>query len=126
MSALAVQEAIYARLAAALAPTKVYDHPPQQASFPYVTVGDDTQIDWDAKDAPGLEHTLTIHAWSRYRGRKEVKGLLATVVEALRGRLDLADHWNLELYPEFQTTMLDPDGITYHGVIRFRALTHAL
>lgn len=119
-----MQRAIYARLGAVLAPVKVYDHVPQNADFPYVTLGDDTQADWSAKDARGHEHTLTLHAWSRQAGRTQVKELLGAIVAALGGRLEVAGHWNVDLYPEFETTFLEEDGKTYHGVIRFRALTH--
>ena len=125
-AALAIQAAAFARLSAALAPIKVYDAVPQGAAYPYVALGDDTQIDWSSKGASGHEHTLTFHAWSRYAGRKEAKELLGKVVAALGTRLALDGHWNVDIYPEFETTLLDEDGQTYHGVIRFRALTHTL
>lgn len=124
-ASLAIQTAIFAALAAALTPVKVYDHAPQNQAFPYVTIGDDTQIDWSSKSMRGEEHTLTIHTWSRARGRKYAKELLADIKEALHEvRLTLTGNFNVLTRFDFAQTFLDEDGITYHGVIRFRALTH--
>lgn len=122
--ASAFQKALYARLNGALG-VPVYDKVPQDTPFPYVTIGDDTEIDWSTKDSPGKESTISIHTWSRYAGRLETKELLGKIEALLGDRpLTIPGYWNLLLYADFSTTMLDDDGVTYHGVIRFRALTH--
>ena len=116
-----VQKAIYAALKAALNPVAVYDHVPRRASFPYVTIGEDTAVDAGDKTAEGQDITLTIHAWSRKRGRKEVKQLLGQVRGALHGQpLTVAGYTVRLVRFEFGTTFKDADGVTYHGVQRYR------
>ena len=115
------QKAIYAALKAALNPVTVYDHVPQRASFPYVTIGEDTTVDAGDKTAEGQDITLTIHAWSRKRGRKEVKQILGQVRGALLGQpLMVAGYTVRFVRFEFGTTFKDADGVTYHGVQRYR------
>ena len=47
---LPVQQALYARLVPVFAPVPLYDHVPQGADFPYVTLGDIAAS--DASDSP--------------------------------------------------------------------------
>lgn len=123
---LAVQQSVFSRLTAAL-DVPVYDHVPQPAdggdaqNFPYVAIGDDTAIDWDTDTSDGWEITLTIHAWSRARGRLEVKALQGEIWSALhRHDLDVPGYNTIFCYGEFSETILEPDGLTRHGVQRFR------
>ena len=44
--------------------------------IPYVVIGDDTSAQWDTDDTVGSENTLTLHVWSRYYGRAEVKDIM--------------------------------------------------
>ena len=120
MNELALQKAVYGVLDAALS-VPVYDHVPQKTAYPYVVVGDDTSIPWDTDDSLGAESTVTIHAWSQYRGRAEVKGLLQQIYDALH-RQDIAieNAHTIESIAEFQQTIVESDGLTRHGIIRFR------
>ncbi len=103
---------------------RVYDHVPQDSVFPYLVIGDTTTRDFDTKTEDGMEHTLTIHTWSRYRGLSETKAIMAATVDALEGQgLTVTGHRLTLLRFEFSATFLDPDGLTRHGVQRFRALT---
>ena len=71
--ALALQGALHTLLSSSLT---VYDAVPQGAAFPYVTVGDDTLVNWSAKGEGKVEITTTIHTWSRYTGRRECKEIM--------------------------------------------------
>src|SRR6185369_17708066 len=55
-------------LVATLGGPKIYDEPPRETSFPYVTLGETRIADFSAGGEPGLEHQLTLHAWSRQGG----------------------------------------------------------
>ena len=129
----AVQQAVYTALTGDAAvqalignPARVYDHAPQDATFPYVVTGESTAVDWDTKSEDGMEQTLTVHSWSRYRGLSEVKRIMAAVVDALdKQALSVTGHDLVQLRFEFSDTFLDEDGLTRHGVQRFRALTEA-
>ncbi len=103
---------------------RVYDQVPQDSPFPYVVVGDATARDFDTKTEDGMELTFTVHTWSRYRGLSETKQVMAAVLDALDGQgLTVTGHRLTLLRFEFSATFMDPDGLTRHGVQRFRAIT---
>ena len=105
--------------------TGVHDHVPQDTAFPYVTIGALTAREWGAAGVEGVETTLMLHAWSRSRGRKETKQIVAEVHRIMHdANLTVTGHELVNLRFELTQTFLDPDGITHHGVTRFRAVTH--
>lgn len=120
MKDLQIQKAVYTALVAAL-DVPVFDHVPQDSPYPYVVVGDDTAVPWDTDDSLGTEATVTVHAWSQYRGRAEAKELLEQIYTALH-RQDIAveNAVTIESIAEFQQTIVESDGLTRHGIIRFR------
>lgn len=120
--AAAIQEAVFDCLSNA--GLTVYDNVPEDAAFPYVVIGEDTHAPFDTDDSLGAESTVTIHVWSRYRGKKEAKELQATIYNALtRAELSIDSHDLITIEFEYSDVLLDPDGITRHGVQRFRCLT---
>jgi len=120
MKDLQIQKAVYTALVAAL-DVPVFDNVPQNSPYPYVVVGDDTAVPWDTDDSLGTEATVTVHAWSQYRGRAEAKELLEQIYAALH-RQDIAveNAVTIESIAEFQQTIVESDGLTRHGIIRFR------
>ena len=107
-------------------PARIFDHVPPESAFPYLVIGESTSAPFDAKTLDGMESTLTLHDWSRYRGLREIKDIMAAVSNALdQQTLSLAGHTLILLRFEFATTFLDSDGLTRHGVQRFRAITQA-
>jgi len=119
-----LQQAIFARLDLQLTET-VYDHVPQNAPFPYVVVGDSTATAWGAGDLDGEQHALSVHIWSRYQGRKEMRQIMASIMTALNGApLSLTGHNLVDIRFVFADEFPDPDGISRHGLVRFRAVTH--
>jgi hypothetical protein len=132
-SALALQQAIVGELAAdpgvlaALSGPRIYDDTPQPAAFPYVTIGQTTARSADADLEPADEHILTLHVWSRARGRREALAIIDEMRRALHDRpLALADHKLINLRHEFSEARRDRDGETIHGLVRFRAVTEPL
>lgn len=127
----AIQVAIYQTLASdstlmALV-TGVYDTAPQAldagaaANFPYVTIGEDTHVEWDTDTELGADVTVTIHVWSRDRGRKETKTIQGLIYGLLhRASLSISGY-NLVGVDWLQSdSFLDTDGLTRHGVQTFR------
>lgn len=107
----------------------IYDNVPQvadsgkDADFPYVTIGEDTAFDWDTGTSVGKEATLTVHSWSRDRGRKEVKEIQGAIYDALHlANLVVTGYTTVFIISEFSETLSDPDGITRHGIQRFRLI----
>ena len=128
-ASFALQKAVVAALTAdaptgALIGDRIYDAAPRDAVFPYLTIGQASLVDWSTGTEAGGEHRLVLHAWSRQRGKKESYAILGAVEAALHDRgLTLDGHALVNLRFEFAEVGRDPDGITYHGVIRFRAVT---
>jgi hypothetical protein len=113
-----------ALLTAALGGAKVYDEPPRNAAFPYVTLGEARLADFSADDAPGAEHTLTLHAWSQQGGHKEAHVIAGALLQALDDApLTLADHRLVNMRFAVADVRREADGRTYHALIRFRAVT---
>lgn len=105
----------------------VYDDVPQAAVFPFVTLGDIRSNDWSTQTLKGHEHFLTLHVWSRAPGRKQVQAILQALEAALDdAALALQDHRLITLRLVFWDARRDPDGETYHGVMRFRAVTEPI
>lgn len=103
---------------------KVFDHVPQGTAYPYIVIGEFTGVEFDTDDQDGAEITMTIHSWSRERGMKELQGLLDAAYGALHDQnFVVADEVVVLCYFEFVQTMIESDGLTRHGVQRFRFIT---
>jgi hypothetical protein len=129
-AAWALQQAIFARLSAdaallaLLGGPRVYDDVPQGAAFPYLTLGQSVARDWSTGSDDGSEHILTVHAWSKAGGKREVLEILGSVRAALHDTgLTLTGHRLVNLRHEHSEARRDPDGDVYHGIARFRAVT---
>ncbi len=103
--------------------SKVFDDVPEGTAYPYVVIGEETAIPVGAKDTDGHEHTLTFHVWSQYRGRKEIKQIMQQIYTLLHNvAISITGATLVNIRHEFERTLLESDGITRHGVIRFRAV----
>ena len=117
-----LQQAVHARLTGQIT-TPVYDHVPADATMSYVVIGEDTVSSEDDKTGALHRVTLTLHVWSRHRGRKEVKQILGEVYTALhQAPLVVSGFDLLWIRFDFEDSFIDADGITYHGVQRYRCL----
>lgn len=114
----------YAPLAALLGGPKVFDEPPRTVAFPYVTLGDAETSDWSTATETGHEHRLVLHVWSRQGGQREAQLIAAEIMAALEV-LDLDPLGQRLVNLRFATSDIrrDEDGRTWHGVVRFRAVT---
>lgn len=126
----ALQQSIYAKLAAdagvlaLLGAPRIYDDVPQGTPFPYLTFGQSTLRDWSTGSETGDEHLLTLHVWSRAAGRKETHAIMDVLRSALHETsLALDGHRLVNIRHEFSEARREPDGDTYHGIVRYRAVT---
>lgn len=111
-------------LTALLGGARVYDEPPKAAAFPYVTLGETRVVNFSTDDAPGEEHQLTLHAWSRQGGHREAHLIAGALLQALDDApLTLAAHRLINLRFALADVRREPDGRTYHALVRFRAVT---
>ncbi|MFT4275926.1 MAG: DUF3168 domain-containing protein [Rhodopseudomonas sp.] len=111
-------------LLAALGGPRIYDEPPREAAFPFVTLGEARISDVSADDAPTQEHQLTLHAWSRQGGHKEAHVITGALLQALDDApLAPSGHRLVNLRFALADIRREPDGRTYHALVRFRAVT---
>ena len=102
----------------------VYDDVPQGSSFPYVQIGSDTINEYGTKDLDGSDTSLTFHIWSQYKGSMQTKNIMDRIHTLLHDSNISVIGFNLiNLRFEFGDILRDPDGVTRHGIIRFRAIT---
>ena len=123
-----LQKAIYSALSGSVtgidgASVSVYDDVPEGTAYPYVVIGEETSANDGTKDIDAVEYTLTLHVWSQYRGRREIKEIMQSVYDLLHdAAITVAGASLANIRQEFSTTLMENDGITRHGVMRFRAV----
>tara|TARA_R110000796_G_scaffold77941_1_gene174160 strand:+ start:11 stop:409 length:399 start_codon:yes stop_codon:yes gene_type:complete len=101
----------------------VYDEVIEGNTYPFITLGEETTIDYSTKTATGSETTINIHIWSQYKGSKQTKEIMDKVHDLLHdSNLSVTGFNLINLRFEYSDIMRDPDGITRHGVMRFRAI----
>lgn len=118
-----LQDAIRDRLIAEnVAAGRIYDRIPPSAVFPYVEIGDEQTNDDGDQCAEMFEVYVDLHIWSRAPGRYEAKAVGEDCRKALAGGITVDDYHII--LDEFETSriLVDPDGLTTHGVITFRYL----
>lgn len=123
-----VQTAIYALLTGngpfmAAAGSGVFDYVPDKEAFPYVTLGDATEIPFLVFGNNGHEQTLTLHIWSQARGFLECFGILDAMTTLLEATpLVVSGHATVLLNFDNATSLRDPDGLTRHVAARYRII----
>lgn len=102
----------------------VFDNVPDNQTFPYVTVGEISMSHMGGFSFDGFDGDYTIHTWSRARGRQSSQLILNRIYTLLHTtKLSLADGFNTMVNTcELNEILLDPDGVTYHGVQRYRLM----
>lgn len=126
----ALQQAIFgnltsdATLVSLLGDARVWDAVPTRAEFPYITFAQTTERDWSTGSEDGAEHVVSLHVWSRGAGRKEALAIMERLKALLHdAALTLTGHRLVNLRHEGSEVRRDPDGETYHGIVRLRAVT---
>lgn len=106
-------------------PARLYDNPPEDPVFPYLTYGPMRSSDIGGDEADIQTHTLTLHLWSRYGGRAEVIDAISAVISAL-GKSQSNNDNDIHIVRSqvlYTDIFRDPDGQTLHGLIRFLLTT---
>ncbi len=116
-----------AALTALLGGAKIHDHAPAHVAFPTITFGNATLADWSTATEQGSEQIVTLHVWSKGKGKKQV----LDIMEAVRGLIDdaalsLAGHHLVSIRLQMAEARFDDDLAVHHGLMRFRALTEVV
>ena len=101
--------------------TDVYDFVPEGTAFPYVKIGEQTMVDNGTKNKQGTDFTIEVHTFSRYRGSVEIKNIMSVVYDILHeSSLSVSGAELINMRFEFSDIIKENDGLTTHGVQRFR------
>lgn len=129
MSSLELQRTIVARLKADATLTsiiagRVYDQPPANPTFPYVTLGEDQTIPDRGQEYEGSDVSMTLHAWSKAQGFPQAKQMIDAIRASLTGAsLSLTGHRLVNIEFEDSRVLRDTDPTITHGVLTFLART---
>ncbi|MFB7171085.1 DUF3168 domain-containing protein [Streptomyces sp. NPDC056254] len=125
-----VQAAVYARLTgdAELMSliTGVYDYVPEAAAYPYVVIGEATEIPDNRHDGFGRETVPALHVWTRHRGHGPGLRIAARITALLDHQpLAIEGLRHVSTRFEFSQTLTDPEppGDVRHIPMRFRITT---
>lgn len=123
----ALQEAIYSALNVSAITTDlncaVVNEPTNDQSYPFIQIGDDRVDDYSTKVEDGGEYELNFDVWSQYKGSKECKQIMDKIHDLLHDSNVSVTGFNLvNIQLDYSDILRDPDGVTRHGVMRFRAI----
>ena len=111
--------ALFARLNAAITDIPIFDHVLQDnENYPYIEVVPQKIENNDTDSELGFLVMIRIMSFSRYRGMKEINGLIDQIYNALHQwpMPDTASYSVGNLIEETRQTNVSPDGLTRYSV----------
>jgi hypothetical protein len=122
-----LQAALFTKLDVALSvPVYSMGNVPDTDKSQYCVIGDDTLIDWSTDGETGFEATVTLHSWdlrSSTRGFSGVHVIMQGIYNALnRQTMAVTGATVIGMDEEFAESVIESDGITAHGIQRYRIL----
>ena len=126
LHSFALQERIYSTLngdsSLGALITGIFDGVPDGQTLPIVVIGEQTSNDNGSKTLDGRDYIFNVDVFSDYRGMKEIKNIQKEIYRLLHeSSLSVSGASFVDCRCEFTTDILEDDGITRHGVMRFRA-----
>ena len=104
---------------------KIFDNVPQDTSYPYVVIGNESAINRGTKTLDGNEYTIDIEVWSQYRGKKEIKEAMERVYNLFHDATYSVSGADMVVSQVRNViTLTENDGITRHGVITLSVIVY--
>ena len=113
----------------ALVGTNIHYRAPEDAPFPHIADFDTSTVRDDATCVTGRQITMNVHVWTRdgIDPLQDARAIVDAVVEALHhAELPLPTNRLLTLNHRGDRIFYDPDGLTGHGVVEFRAIIQSI
>jgi hypothetical protein len=108
-------------------PPRVFDAPPPDPIYPYLTRGRGQAKPWGGVEGEGVEHALTLTALSEFDGLEEARQIGGLVRASLDdAALALTDHRLVSLRITFIDVFRSADWRSSFAVLRLRAVTEPL
>lgn len=127
---LPIQRAIYGRLTGdsglMSTVTGVFDYVPEADVYPFVVLGEATEIPDNRHGGYGRQTVVTLHVWTKYRGHSKGLAIAARITALLDHQpLTIAGLAHIVTRFEFSQTLTDPEppGDIRHVVLRYRVVT---
>lgn len=123
-----IQRACFARMSADEAldamVSGVFDEVPEEAEFPYVTLGEAIEAPDNAHDSYGAKTAVAFHIWSDYRGYLEANTIGSHLQSLFDHQpLEIEGHRLVAMRFRQQTPMRDPNPKIRHVIVRFDVVT---
>ncbi len=101
----------------------VYDHVPDDAIYPFITIGESQMRDNSNVQNAGTDQHISMRIFSREAGRKQAATIMERVVTLMhQGTLTVSGQQVLLVRFVSSTITLLDDGRTYQGRLNFRVL----
>lgn len=108
-------------------PIRLFEEVPPDPQFQYVTIGAEQRLPDLAECIDGAEIFFDFHVFSRGKGYQQCKAIGSVLIDELHdASLTLAAHRCVLLHLSDERYFIDPDNLTKHGVVTFRALVEPL
>jgi hypothetical protein len=120
-----LQSALYSTLSGdstldtLLGNNKIFDTvAPQGTAYPYVIIGTEQTREAGTKSTDGNIYNLDIEVWSQYRGQKEIKEVMERLYNIFNNStISVSGADSVMSYVVSGLTLVEPDGITRHGIV---------
>lgn len=101
----------------------IYDAVPQEASFPYVVIGEEASGNEDFLNARMDRRFIYLSIWSRAHGSAEVRDIVVEIQALNESPLTLDNGTLVSLRVERVLVNREPDNLTFMGHVTLRLLT---
>ncbi len=100
----------------------VFTHVPQDLDeYPWVVIYGIESNQFDNDATLGFEGTITVHSWTENRDIADVNNIKKAIYDVLHNNdLSFDGYCNVVYCQEYSGTLREPDGITLHGIQRFK------
>lgn len=106
--------------------TGIFDFVPQETEYPYITIGEMRSSDISTKTNTAIDVDVDVNVYSRDKGSKESLDILEQVYQILHdASLSLGSSSLTNLRFSSSEIIRQPDGLTYLGISRFRAVVES-
>jgi hypothetical protein len=125
---LPLQVALYGLLSAELS-VPVYDFIPEDAAFPYVVLGECTELPDNDHGQYGSEVTYTFHVWTEaegYASGLEIVDEISRILDHQKQNLSPTGHLVVSIRRSLTRTMRDPNPRLRHIPVMYRICTEQI
>jgi len=105
--------------------TGVFDATPENQPFPYIVIGEGTEVPWNTFGRRGRQTTVTNHVWSQATTNGEASAIIARMNVLLHRKVlgAMAGYENVLCLYDMSQVFPDADGLSIHGIVRYRLLS---